>query len=75
MKVEKITIEKIVATQEEKQKMQNGLEVLNALDGETNEDAPCGRCPLRKMCDNAPCQIGCLIHFSQKIFNTLIENT
>ena len=73
MKVETVT--KIVATQEEKQKMKNGLEVLNALDENTNDLIGCKGCPLKKMCDTTPCQIGCLIHYSQRIFEELIENT
>lgn len=75
MKLETFTITKIVATQEEKQKIKNGLEVLNTLDENTNSPACCENCPLKKMCDTAPCQIGCLIHYSQKIFIELIENT
>ena len=75
MKFETIKIERIVATQEEKQKMQNGLEVLNAIDDVTNDSGNCDHCPLTKLCDNTPCQVGCLIHFSQKIFEKLIENT
>lgn len=75
MKVETITTTKIIATQEEKQKMHNGLEVLNKLDETADEVGNCDHCPLSKMCDNTPCQVGCLIHFSQKIFNKLVENT
>ena len=75
MKFEAVKIAKLVATQEEKQKMQNGLEVLNALDDVTNDTGDCELCPLAKMCDRAHPQIGCLIHFSQKIFDILIENT
>ena len=75
MKVETMTITKIIVTQEEKQKMHNGFEVLNALDEATNEAGSCEHCPLSKMCDNTPCQVGCLIHFSQRIFEKLIENT
>ena len=55
--------------------MQNGLEVLNSLDDVTNDSGNCDHCPLTKMCDNTPCQVGCLIHFSQRIFEKLIENT
>lgn len=75
MKAETIKITKIVATQEEKQKMKASLEILNALDENTNDTTNCEYCPLKKMCDDAPCQIGCLIHYSQKIFERLIENT
>ena len=75
MKIETFTTTKIVATQEEKQKMKNGLEVLNTLDENTNSPISCESCPLVKMCDTAPCQIGCLIHYSQKIFTKLVENT
>ena len=75
MKVETITTTKIIATQEEKQKMKNGLEVLNTLDEHTNGPILCEQCPLVGMCNNSPAQIGCLIHFSQRIFKKLIENT
>ena len=75
MNFETITTTKIVATQEEKQKMHNGLEVLNTLDKFTDDSVSCEHCPLAKMCDNAPPQVGCLIGFSQRIFEKLIENT
>lgn len=75
MTVETMTTTKIIATQEEKQKMYNGLEVLRKLDEATDETGNCEHCPLSKMCDRAPCQVGCLIQFSQKIFDILIENT
>ena len=74
MKVETITIQKMIATEEEKQKLKNGLEVLNAIDDNTDGSAGCVRCPLEEMCNNTPCQIGCLIHFSQKVFTKLIDN-
>ena len=74
MIVETITVQKIVATEEEKQKLKNGLEVLNTIDNNTNDRNGCSHCPLSKMCDNTPCQIGCLIHFSQKVFTKLIDN-
>ena len=64
MEVEKITISKVVATKKEKQAMKDGMEMLSSLDNITN--GSCEHCPLAKMCDNAPCEVGCLIHFSQK---------
>ena len=75
MTVETMTTYKLVATKEEKQAMKDGMKVLNALDDVTNDSGSCDRCPLAKMCDRAPSEIGCLIHFSQKIFDILIENT
>ena len=74
MKVETIEIQKMIATEEEKQKLKNGLEMLNTLDNHTDDGEGCSHCPLAKMCDNTPCQIGCLIHFSQRVFSKLIEN-
>lgn len=74
MKVETITIQKMIATEEEKQKLKNGLEVLNTIDNNTNGSDSCIHCPLVKMCDNTPCQVGCLINFSQKVFTKLIDN-
>ena len=74
MKVETITTQKMVATEEEKQKLKNGLEVLYAIDKNTDGCVCCVCCPLTKMCDNTPCQVGCLIHFSQKVFTKLIDN-
>ena len=65
----------LVATKEEKQAMKDGMEVLSSLDDITNDSGNCNHCPLEKLCDNTPCQVGCLIHFSQRIFEKLIENT
>ena len=76
MKIETIVMSKMTATEEEKQKIKGGLEVLNAIDNATNNPIHCeNSCPLAKMCNSAPCQIGCLIHYSQRIFENLIENT
>ena len=75
MKIETITTYKLVATKEEKQAMKDGMEVLSSLDDVINDDGSCNHCPLKKLCDNTPCQVGCLIHFSQRIFEKLIENT
>ena len=74
MEVEIITIQKMIATEEEKQKLKDGLEVLNTIDNNTDGSDGCARCPLAKLCDNTPCQVGCLIHFSQKVFTKLIDN-
>ncbi|MBQ7977666.1 MAG: hypothetical protein IJ301_03680 [Clostridia bacterium] len=74
MKVETIKIQKMIATEEEKQKLKNGLEVLNTIDNNTYGSDGCVRCPLAKMCDTTTCQVGCLIHFSQKVFTKLIDN-
>ena len=74
MKVETITIQKMVATEEEKQKLKGGLEMLNAIDNNTDDGEGCTHCPLAKMCDSMPCQVSCLIHLSQKVFTKLIDN-
>lgn len=73
MKVETITIQKMVATEEEKQKLRNSLKVLATIDNNTDDSDGCTYCPLAKMCDNTTCQIGCLITFSQKVFTELID--
>ena len=73
MKVETITIQRMIATEEEKQKLKCGLEVLNTIDNKTDGSDGCTYCPLAQMCDNSPCQVGCLITLSQKVFTKLID--
>ena len=58
---------------EERQTLENALQVLDTLDN--NTDSKCEVCPLARMCNSAPTQVGCLIHYSQKIFHNILENT
>ena len=73
MKIETLTIQKLITSNEERQNLDGALQVLDALDEKTTSN--CEVCPLAKMCNSAPTQIGCLIHYSQKIFHNILENT
>ena len=73
MKIETLTIQKLVTSNEERQKLNGALHVLDKLDENTASN--CEICPLARLCNSAPTQIGCLIHYSQKIFHNILENT
>lgn len=73
MKIETIVTQKLITSKEERQKLENALQVLDTLDN--NTDSKCEVCPLARMCNSAPTQVGCLIHYSQKIFHNILENT
>lgn len=73
MKIETIVTQKLITSKEERQKLENALQVLDTLDNNTT--SKCEICPLARMCNSAPTQVGCLIQYSQKIFHDILDNT